>query len=72
MIETERLIIKNTSLEDVDLLLKMYKQVETQKYLGCIKNKTLHPTIGTKGIPSAVPPAIRHMAHFRCKHILDH
>lgn len=39
-IETERLIIKNTSLEDVDLLLKMDKQVETQKYLGDIKNKT--------------------------------
>ena len=39
-IETERLIIKNTSLEDVDLLLKMDKQVETQKYLGGIKNKT--------------------------------
>ena len=39
-IETERLIIKSTSLEDVDLLLKMDKQVETQKYLGGIKNKT--------------------------------
>lgn len=39
-IETERLIIKNTSLEDVDLLLKMDKQEETQKYLGGIKNKT--------------------------------
>lgn len=39
-IETKRLIIKNTSLEDVDLLLKMDKQEETQKYLGGIKNKT--------------------------------
>lgn len=39
-IETERLIIKSTSLEDIDLLLKMDKQVETQKYLGGIKNKT--------------------------------
>lgn len=39
-IETERLIIKNTTIEDVDLLLKMDKQEETQKYLGGIKNKT--------------------------------
>lgn len=39
-IETERLIIKNTSLEDVNLLLKMDKQEETQKYLGGIKHKS--------------------------------
>ena len=38
-IETERLIIKNTTIEDVDLLLKMDKQEETQKYLGGIKKQ---------------------------------
>ena len=37
---TDRLIIKNTTKEDVDLLLKMDKQEITQKYLGGIKNKT--------------------------------
>ena len=39
-IETDRLIIKGTSKEDVELLLKMDKQEETQRYLGGIKNKT--------------------------------
>ncbi len=37
---TERLIIRKTSIEDVDMILKMDKQEETQKYLGGIKNKT--------------------------------
>ena len=37
---TDRLIIKRTSINDVDLLLKMDKQVETQKYLGGIKDKS--------------------------------
>ena len=39
-LKTERLIIRPTILEDVDLLLKMDKQEITQKYLGGIKNKT--------------------------------
>ena len=39
-LETERLIIRKTSLEDIDLLLKMDKQEATQKYLGGMKNKT--------------------------------
>ena len=39
-LETERLIIRKTSIEDVDLILKMDKQEITQKYLGGIKNKT--------------------------------
>lgn len=39
-LETTRLIIKPTSKEDIDLLLKLDKQKETQKYLGGIKNKT--------------------------------
>ncbi len=38
--ETKRLIIRKTSIKDVNMLLKMDKQVETQKYLGGIKNKT--------------------------------
>ena len=37
---TERLEIKKTSINDVDLLLKMDKQVDTQKYLGGIKDKS--------------------------------
>ena len=37
---TERLIIRKTCIEDVDMILKMDKQEETQKYLGGIKNKT--------------------------------
>ena len=39
-LETDRLIIRKTNLEDVDMLLKMDKQEITQKYLGGIKNKT--------------------------------
>ena len=39
-LETERLIIRKTSIEDVDMILKMDRQEETQKYLGGIKNKT--------------------------------
>ncbi len=39
-LETERLIIKPSSTNDVDMLLKMDKQEITQKFLGGIKNKT--------------------------------
>ena len=39
-LETERLIIRKTSIEDIELLLKMDKQKETQKFLGGIKNKS--------------------------------
>ena len=39
-LETERLIIRPTSLLDVDLVLKMDKQEVTQKYLGGIKQKS--------------------------------
>ena len=38
--ETKRLIIRKTSVDDVNMLLKMDRQEETQKYLGGIKNKT--------------------------------
>ena len=38
--ETERLIIKPTSIDDIELILKMDKQEDTQRYLGGIKNKT--------------------------------
>lgn len=38
--KTPRLTIKETTTEDVDLLLKMDKQEVTQKYLGGTKNKT--------------------------------
>ena len=38
--ETERLIIRKISIDDVDMIIKMDKQEETQKYLGGIKNKT--------------------------------
>ena len=38
--ETERLYIRNTVLDDVDLLLKMDKQEKTQIYLGGIKHKS--------------------------------
>lgn len=38
-IETERLIIRLTSILDIDMILKMDKQEETQKYLGGVKNK---------------------------------
>ena len=39
-LKTNRLIIKQTSCIDIDLILKMDKQEETQKFLGGIKNKT--------------------------------
>ena len=39
-LETERLIIKPTSVEDIDMILKMDKQEVTQKFLGGVKNKT--------------------------------
>lgn len=39
-LETERLIIKATSIHDIDMILKMDKQEVTQKFLGGIKNKT--------------------------------
>ena len=42
---TDRLIIKRTTLEDVELLLKMDKQEVTQKYLGGIKHKTYEERI---------------------------
>ena len=37
---TERLMIVDTSIDDIDLILKMDKQESTQKYLGGIKNKS--------------------------------
>lgn len=39
-IYTKRLVIVNTSVDDINLILKMDKQEETQKYLGGIKNKS--------------------------------
>lgn len=39
-IETERLIIKKTSTDDIGMILKMDKQEETQKLLCGIKKKT--------------------------------
>ena len=39
-LETNKLIIKKSSPNDVDLLLKMDNQEITQKFLGGIKNKT--------------------------------
>ena len=39
-LETERLIIRKTSVDDVDLMLKMDKQEITQKFLGGVKDKT--------------------------------
>ncbi len=39
-VETERLIIKKTTIDDINLILKMDKQEETQKFLGGIKNKS--------------------------------
>lgn len=44
-LETERLIINPTSKNDIDLILKMDKQEETQKFLGGIKNKTYEERI---------------------------
>ena len=39
-IQTKRLILRKTTIQDIDLILKMDKQILTQKYLGGIKNKT--------------------------------
>ena len=39
-IYTERLKLIETSIDDIDLILKMDKQNSTQKYLGGIKNKS--------------------------------
>ena len=39
-IHTDRLILIQTSRDDVDLILKMDKQESTQKFLGGIKNKS--------------------------------
>ena len=39
-IYTERLKIVETSIDDIDLILKIDKQDSTQKYLGGIKNKS--------------------------------
>ena len=39
-IETERLTIRKTSIDDVDMLLKMDRQEVSQRFLGGIKNKT--------------------------------
>ena len=39
-LETDRLIIRLISTNDVDLLLKMDKQEETQKFLGGVKYRT--------------------------------
>lgn len=39
-LETTNLIIRQVSIDDVDLMLKMDKQENTQKYLGGVKNKT--------------------------------
>ena len=38
--KTERLIIKKISIDDVDMILKIDRQEETQKYLGGIKSKS--------------------------------
>ena len=39
-IYTERLKLMETSIDDIDLILKMDKQEDTQKYLGGVKNKS--------------------------------
>jgi ribosomal-protein-alanine N-acetyltransferase len=39
-LKTERLVIRETSTKDIDMILKMDKQEVTQKYLGGVKNKT--------------------------------
>lgn len=38
-LNTERLLIRNTTIDDIDLLLKLDKQEVTQQYLGGIKIK---------------------------------
>lgn len=37
-LKTKRLLIKPSSTKDIDLMLKLDKQDDTQKYLGGIKN----------------------------------
>lgn len=37
---TDRLVIKSTTVNDIDLILKLDKQEKTQMFLGGIKNKT--------------------------------
>ena len=37
---TERLMVIETSKDDIDLILKMDKQEVTQRYLGGVKNKS--------------------------------
>ena len=37
---SDRLMLRKTTEDDVDLLLKTDKQEETQKFLGGVKNKT--------------------------------
>ncbi len=39
-LSTDRLILKQTSRDDIDLMLKMDKQDVTQKFLGGIKDKS--------------------------------
>ena len=39
-LKTKRLLIKPTTKDDIDMILKMDKQEQTQKYLGGIKNKS--------------------------------
>ncbi len=39
-LKTNRLVIRKTNVNDIDLLIKMDGQEITQKYLGGIKNKT--------------------------------
>ena len=39
-IKTERLVIRKTTKKDIDFILKIDKQEDTQKFLGGIKNKT--------------------------------
>ena len=39
-VETKRLVIKKTTVNDINLILKMDKQEETQKFLGGIKNRS--------------------------------
>ena len=42
---TKRLMIRKISIEDLNMILKMDKQKNTQKYLGGIKNKTIEERI---------------------------
>ena len=44
-IYTDRLVLKQTDVCDIDLIMKMDKQEDTQLYLGGIKNKTIDERI---------------------------